>query len=219
MVSRDRSRLAFLAPALVAGLALSGLGGCASPTYEFRPIEDPDLPIRRHGFVLYPPSPGSWKLGEWDEKNRAHLLFGEELGAAEPSDKLHATTAITVDIAGMTPEEFAKHFPTQRAALEACSKEWAQPGAERFTDLANETTWGQLHGQEYARVARRVEERGNPIEPSAVLVLETRTTWLFHPTRPGTSMRVMFSHRCRQGEEPRSMSELEERFLARMSFE
>jgi hypothetical protein len=94
----------------------------------------------------------------------------------------------------------------------------SRPSSGRFKDLSSETAWGELQGQELVRVSRSGEERDNPNDPSAVLQLDERTTWLFHPHQPATVVRVVVSHRRPVGGEPPSLVELERSFLAKLAF-
>jgi hypothetical protein len=205
-------------PSFLVACALALLAGCASSSGDVRRV-DRDRPIERYGFILYPPSQGDWSLAEKPETDRTEILLLEGFDAQAPTGKIVLTTAISARIASTPAEVFSKHFKDQHDALERLSKIGAQPSSGRFKDLASETTWGQFKGQEFVRVTRRVEERDNPIDPSAVLILETRSTWIFHPTRPTTSLCVMFSHRAPAGEAMPPLAELEESFFSRLAFD
>lgn len=215
-VRRNRSRSI---PNLVLASSLALVLGCASNESGFERIEHPDRPIERMGFVIYPPSGGNWSLDESTGKDATRLILARDVGAAPKGDKVRATTHITVSFAQPSEEQFSKYFTDQHDALEKLSDEWSQPSTGRFKDLACETSWGTIKGQEFSRVIRRVEERNNPIDPSAVLVMDVRTTWVFHPTKPRTSMRVEFSHRRPDGQPMEPISELEDAFFAKLEFD
>jgi len=219
MKTCDRSRLAPSASVLLIISALAWLAGCASPTVGFQRIEHPERPIQRTGFVLYLPSEGTWSMAESDEEGLTRLLFKQDLGAPTESGKIQPTTAISVEIAHTPAERFAELYPNQHAALEAFSTDAAKPSTGRFKDLSSDTTWGQVQGQEFARVARRCEERDNPIDPSAVLVLDASSTWLFHPNRPVTCMWVLITHRGHEGQPMPSIADLEKQFFSKLAFE
>jgi len=212
MKTCDRSRLALSAS------VLAWLSCCVSPAAVLKPIEHPDQPIQRLGFVLYPPAEGKWSMAEKPDGYRTHIILGEFLEPSATSEKIRPTTAISIQIARTPPEEFAKLFASPHVALEELSKECAQPSTGRFKTLASDTTWGQLRGQEFVRVVRRDEERDNPIDPSAVLVLESRSTWIFHPTQPTSSMRVLISRRSLEGDGMPAITDLEENFFSKLSF-
>jgi hypothetical protein len=219
MRRNDRLGLALSASICIAACSLALLAGCASPQSEFRPIEHPDRPIERLGFVLYPPSDGPWSLNETKEGGVVQLIFEKNSETPKSSEKITPTTFIRVLIARTPPEKFSKLFANQHVALEQLSKDGAQPSAGRFKDLVDEVTWGQLKGQEVSRVLRRVEERDNPVDRSAVLIVESRSTWIFHPTQATTSMWVMVSHRCPQGQEMPALAGMEEDFLSKIAFQ
>jgi hypothetical protein len=218
MTLRDsRHGRRFVLDFMVAG-SLALLSGCAGNPSGFERIHDPELPIERRGFVVYPPSQGDWSLNETTAKDTTRLIIARDVDAAPQGGKIGATTHIIVSFAEPSEEVFSQYFTDQHDALEKLSKELSQPATGRFKDLSCETSWGTIHGQEFSRVVRRVEERENPIDPSAVLVMEQRTTWVFHPTKPRASMRVEFSHRRPAGQPMEPISELEDAFLAKLEF-
>jgi hypothetical protein len=200
-------------------LAALFLASCAShpPPSEFRPIERSDQPIEHLGIIMYPPPEGTWTLGEKEEEGGAQILFMKEM-AASTSGRIGPSTYVSVNIDRIPAEKFSQNFPNQHAALERICQKQAQPSSGRFKDLSCETSWGEFKGQEVARVSRKCEERENPQDPMAVLIVETRSMFVFHPRQPTTVMWLMISQRYPQGRTMPSLASLEEQFLSRLSF-
>lgn len=211
MSSRTRS--------LALRLAALLLASCAShpPPSEFRPIERSDQAVEHLGVVMYPPIEGTWSLGQKVEEGGAQILFMKEM-AASTSGRIGPSTYVSVNIDQMPAEKFSQNFPNQHAALERLAQKQTQPSSGRFRDVSCEMTWGEFRGQEVARVARKTEERENPQDPLAVLVVETRSMFVFHPRQPTTVLWVMISQRYPQGRTMPSLASLEEQFLSRLSF-
>lgn len=211
MSSRTRSLAVLLAALLFASCAAH------PPPSEFHPIERSDQAIEHLGVIMYPPPEGTWSLGEKEEDGGAQILFMKEM-AASTTGKIGPSTYVSVNIDRMPADKFSQNFPNQHAALEKLCQKQTQPSTGRFKDLSCETSWGEFKGQEVARVHRKCEERENPQDPMAVLIVETRSMFVFHPRQPTTVIWLMISQRYPQWRSMPPLEELEDRFLSRLSF-
>jgi hypothetical protein len=176
------------------------LAGCAGH-YGFKPVA-PGQPAVSAAFGASVPPPSG--TGWWVKHGRDGDVWGViYMHPSDPADgkEIGETAFLYVTLTKPDYAALRKGSPTDRAMLQCVvdQSELLNMQGPRFTKIAGATTFRRLLGTEVAWFDQTWEERGNNVEPDAVLVLHHVGLACVDPRDRSRGIFLLASHRIRRG--------------------
>lgn len=195
------------------------LSGCSSQSTQRRPVTSSSQSLQAFGVLVLPPAGDGWYVSEQKSAAAWNVLFEKEPRPEDSDKKIRVTTFVRVNVERVDRESIDKKYPSDRAALEHVRDQLAAPASGRFVDAPGRTSWSTLQGATCLRYSRSTEERQNPADPSAVLIIETENACCFHPRDRNVAVWIQVSRRFPRGTAASAVDNLMTTFLQNVRFE
>ena len=186
--------------------------GCPAVRLNLVPVTDPTQRLEFQGFSILPPQGENWFVAPPElRRQQGSDLIVSFLKMLSPPSVTHTIAAVVrggrVRLSGRSSAEVLQKF----------AQGYSEP-TERHRPVSVKTSLDNTLGADCVRYDGTVEDRGAPVHPGSVYILEFHGFICFHPHLQGQVIHLEYSQRRLQGEQPLSLEAEGEPFLKSLVF-